>query len=109
MIRIGFSKSWPRMGWEIYAHRYVQTGRIPFKITIEEMPILKEFEQSEPSAVLREIEGQEIIRALIQGLTESELLPPIGATESELKATKKHLQDMRSIALAGNVKPEEKV
>lgn len=109
MIRIGFDRSWATGGWDIYAHRYTGTGsRIPYKITITEMPEVKQFDRAEPSYSLEGMMGQEIVAALIQGLTEAGLMPPMGATEAELKATIRHLSDLRSLVFE-QVRPAQEI
>lgn len=52
----------------------------------------------DPSFEVHEAEGKEIINALISALQEQGLLPPVTAAETELKATKYHLEDMRAFS-----------
>ncbi|MDD5339587.1 MAG: hypothetical protein WC329_01910 [Candidatus Omnitrophota bacterium] len=55
-----------------------------------------------PSLVLHQHQGEEFLHALAQGLAEAGYLPDISRDkESELNATKHHLEDMRNLVFNG--------
>lgn len=97
MIRIGFYKSWSRNGLEIYAAKETPTGRIPFRITVQSLPEISSSERMDESIFLNSIKAEELVRALVDGLQEAQLMPKYSATDAELKATLRHLSDMRSL------------
>lgn len=98
MIIIHFNRSFAADRWEVFAARYTRTGRVPFRITIEELPELSNGERTGPSYSIRPDQAPAIVKALLDGLAEAGLMPPMGAVEAELKAVKRHLADMRSLA-----------
>lgn len=108
MIKIGIDRSWNTGGWDVYAHRYTPTGRVPFQISVKEMPEVAEGMHAKPAFHLDMEQGPEIVRALLDALTEAGLMPALGATEAELKATIRHLEDLRALTFE-QVKPKPEI
>lgn len=102
MIKIGIDNSWAHGGVRFYVLERVPGGRHPFKITIEKLPAIGSMVRMEPSLEVEPILAEEMIRALIEALQEKDLLPKVTATESELKATHYHLEDMRKLVFEAN-------
>ena len=108
MLHINFQKNFSAGGWSIYAQRFINEIRVPYKITIERLePVKENLLFPEPSCVIGYMMADEVIKALLDGLAEAGLIPRMGATEAELVATKRHLADMRALAFE-TVQPEQK-
>jgi hypothetical protein len=101
MMAIRFERRWDLVnGWNIWAFLRTERGtRVPYQITVKELPAMSECELMQPSAVFEDKMADEFFRALIAGLQEAGKLPQMGATEAELNAVKRHLSDMRQMAM----------
>lgn len=105
MIKVHFANSYSSGSWEIYAMEYTQTGRVPYRISIERLKEVGEMEKSDPAIRVPYWIFDKILPAVLEGLVEANLMPKMGAVEAELKATVRHLKDMRSLVFK-TVSPE---
>lgn len=98
MIRIHFDYRIETRSLNVYAYDEIdESSRIPYTITLTKGVPDKFGEVMRPSATLPRHLQDQIVRALIDGLQEADLMPKMGATEAELKATKYHLEDFRKL------------
>lgn len=99
-MRVKFQRSWSRDGWEILVYEYNSNHSVQmYTVKIEKGSLVEDgglFPENERLFV-REEQFKQIKNALIEGLSDSGLLKGSSAVEAELKATNKHLEDMRSL------------
>src|SRR4051812_14322346 len=110
-MKIIIRQAWNRRGYNVWLYR--EDGSTvylakPFEITFEETGHDGATLLPDPSLELTEREFNEFKTSLVTELQSNGLLDP-GAAETarELKAVRYHLEDMRSLALAGR-KTDEK-
>ena len=86
-------------GWAVFVfERSATTGsRRPIKITFEALPEISDYTSMDPSIVLKKEQMVDLATALKAGLAESGFLSETGPIQSELSATKCHLEDMRKL------------
>jgi hypothetical protein len=97
--------------WEIYAWRD-HPGRTKEAFSIQVTATAVKDGLHFPEAVtIPEEDARVFIDALLEGLADAGLIPKMGATEAELKATKYHLEDFRKLVFEQAPKdfsPEDK-
>ncbi len=102
---IRFKQNFGRGSYDVYAFQDCPGGRRPYRITLEVLPVVDDMVLIEPAIRLRQIERIDFVNALLEGLTEAGLIPQMGATQAELVATKRHLEDLRALTF-DEVKPK---
>lgn len=74
----------------------------PFEIAFEEKPRDNAWELPEPTVFIRSNEFKELRESLVEELASAGVIDRTAAeTARELKATKYHLEDMRTLTLRG--------
>lgn len=99
---VRIQKSWGMDGWELILGERTKTGLKIYDLQLTVRP--KELGDGEswnyPSFVIRnEMVHMGIFQAIADGMANAGLLSGTSACESELKATKYHLEDMRKLGL----------
>jgi hypothetical protein len=102
-MKIRFQQDWASGTWNVFAFDRRGRDRILYRVTLESVTV-PENEAAQPSFKLDIDRQTDFVGALLEGLSEAGLIPKMGATEAELTATKKHLEDMRAMAFE-EVKP----
>jgi len=104
-VIIRFQKNWSSASWDVYAfERDPRGGRISYRITLEALAPVNEGTFLQPAIQLPLDHQQPFVDALLEGLSEAGIIPRMGATEAELVATKRHLEDMRALTFE-EIKP----
>lgn len=103
---IRFEKSWPNLSWDVYAFDQTPQGRVAYRVTVEKMPPMQNGLIMEPAVRVPMEDQRDLIHALLDGLTEAGLIPKMGATEAELVATKRHLDDLRALTF-DDIRPKQ--
>ena len=88
---------------EIFIVDKKSNERFPYKITLDPLPPVSSGVMIEPSISLEKEEFAEIAAALAKAAVEVGLHKTIeSANDTELRATKYHLEDMRKLVFEGN-------
>ncbi len=96
------------LGYDVFIYDDIADHQVTlFKVKIEkQIKLLSDSYGQMPPSLQIGYRDNRVIPALLEGLAEAGLIPKMGATEAELTATKKHLEDMRALAFE-EIKPKE--
>jgi hypothetical protein len=100
LMRIHLNRSICRGCWEVFVYDESSGFDLPWRITVEQLPAIREGERMDPSVEFPYEMSSSIISALKDALAEAGFLQETGPLEGELKATKVHLEDMRKLTFA---------
>ncbi len=98
-MEVHLQKSHMTGDWEVFIFERRGNLRIPFKMTFEPLPPVGCGESMKPSARFEDHDAKLLGKAIAVALTEAEFMEKSTAPEAELRATVKHLEDMRIIAM----------
>jgi hypothetical protein len=98
-MKIYFDYSILDRGFNVFAYEETEgQATVVYELAITKVTVASEYEALPRSARVSKPEMAAIANALIEGLVSAGFLAPQAhATDAELAATKRHLEDMRSL------------
>lgn len=102
-MKIRFSKNWATHSWEVFVFDRARMG-YEYKIKIEKTgPMeLPEYRKLEPAAEIDIQDFPDLIKEVLEGLSDAGLLASTPESLAQVEAIKYHLEDMRKLVFKGH-------
>lgn len=96
-LRIHLERNILRDGWSVIAYFSKGDQRVPIEINVKVGSPVGLYQETKESGFITTEDMKPFADAMKEALAEAGFLQHVGPIEGELKATKVHLEDMRSL------------